>query len=81
MCLDPLNSQIALKKYEENYPRFNETRECKLATGLLAKIEEQDVDGFTALIADYDSISPLDSWYTTLLLKVKENINVDADVK
>jgi len=42
---------------------------------LIFNVEEGDVDKYTEEIQNYDSISRLDSWYTTLLLKVKKQIS------
>lgn len=81
MCIDPLNAENAIKKYEEAFPRFTESRECKLITALIGRIEENDLDGFTAAVEDYDQISPMDSWFTTLLLRVKQNIETEPDLK
>lgn len=30
MCLDTVNAQVAVKKYEEMFPAFADARECKL---------------------------------------------------
>ena len=46
---------------------------------LLQEIDNEDVDAFTEAVKAYDSISRLDSWHTTLLLKVKKTIN-DGDL-
>ena len=40
-------------------------------------IEDQDVDGYTEEVKKYDQISRLDSWYTTLLLRIKKEIASD----
>jgi len=37
-------------------------------------VEEQDTDAFTEVVRKYDQISRLESWYTTLLLRVKKAI-------
>ena len=58
-------------RYEDQYPAFSDKRECKLVKALCGAVEEQDVEAFTASVAEYDSISKLDSWHTSLLLKVK----------
>ncbi|KAH9394355.1 hypothetical protein TYRP_004406 [Tyrophagus putrescentiae] len=81
LCIDPVDCSISIKKYEDAFPRFTESRECKLVTALLQKIEERDTDGFTAAVADYDSISPLDSWFSNLLLRIKQSIDSEDDMK
>ncbi|GIY58318.1 hypothetical protein CEXT_158801 [Caerostris extrusa] len=47
---------------------------------LLEKLEEQDVDGFTDAVKEYDSISRLDSWYTNILLRIKKTISENPDL-
>jgi alpha-soluble NSF attachment protein len=81
MCIDLLNAQLAVKKYEEMYPTFSDSRECKLLKLLLDKLEENDVEGFTEAVKDYDSISRLDQWFTNILLRIKRQIEADSDMK
>lgn len=51
---------------------FCDSREAKLLDSLIEAIEEEDVDKFTNVTYEYDSISKLDNWKTTLLLRVKK---------
>ncbi|CAN4095074.1 unnamed protein product [Withania somnifera] len=57
---------------DELDPTFSGTRECKLLVDLAASIDEEDVAKFTGCLKEYDSMTKLDEWRTTLLLKVKE---------
>ncbi|XP_014676680.1 PREDICTED: alpha-soluble NSF attachment protein-like [Priapulus caudatus] len=41
MCIDVLNAQHALKKYEEMFPAFQDAREYKLVSKLLVAMEEE----------------------------------------
>lgn len=66
-----------MKKYDELYPAFAESREYKLVKLLLEKVESSDEDGFTEAVKEYDSISRLDQWFTSILLKIKKQINTD----
>lgn len=81
MCVDTLNAQIAIKRYQEISPAFADSRECKLLNDLSSKIEAQDVDGFAQVVQDYDSISRFDDWYTTLLLRIKNKVEPENDLK
>ncbi|KAH0621890.1 hypothetical protein JD844_023611 [Phrynosoma platyrhinos] len=60
--VDELNAKLALEKYEEMFPAFTDSRECKLL-----KVKE------------FDSISRLDQWLTTMLLRIKKSIQEDND--
>ncbi|MCD9646765.1 hypothetical protein HAX54_036922 [Datura stramonium] len=62
----------ALERYQELDPTFSGTRECKLLVDLEAAIDEEDVAKFTGCLKEYDSMTKLDEWRTTLLLRVKE---------
>ncbi|CAJ0579242.1 unnamed protein product, partial [Mesorhabditis spiculigera] len=80
-CLnkDPLDTAIALKKYEDAYPSFTDAREAKLIREILAAIEAQNEDDFTVAVASFDRISKLDNWQTGLLVKVKRRITQGED--
>jgi alpha-soluble NSF attachment protein len=64
----------ALEKYQELDPTFSGTREFKLLSDIAAAIDEEDVAKFTDVIKEFDSMTPLDSWKTTLLLRVKDKL-------
>ncbi len=53
------------------------SRECKLVKSLIGHMEENDVDGFTETVKSYDSISRLDPWFTTILLRIKKQVAGD----
>lgn len=74
LCNDVVDAPMALGRYEEMYPAFQDSRECKLVKALLEHLEAQNVDGFTDSVKEYDQISRLDQWYTTMLLRVKKTI-------
>ncbi|XP_039454703.1 N-ethylmaleimide-sensitive factor attachment protein, beta b isoform X2 [Oreochromis aureus] len=80
--VDELNAKIAVEKYEEMFPAFSDSRECKLLKKLLEAYEEQNSDAFTEAVKEFDSISRLDQWHTTLLLRIKKTIQGDeGDLK
>ncbi|XP_003971571.1 N-ethylmaleimide-sensitive factor attachment protein, beta b [Takifugu rubripes] len=80
--VDELNAKIAIEKYEEMFPAFSDSRECKLLKKLLEAHEEQNSDAFTEAVKEFDSISRLDQWHTTLLLRIKKTIQGDeGDLK
>ncbi|XP_044026148.1 N-ethylmaleimide-sensitive factor attachment protein, beta b isoform X4 [Siniperca chuatsi] len=80
--VDELNAKIAVEKYEEMFPAFSDSRECKLLKKLLEAHEEQNSEAFTEAVKEFDSISRLDQWHTTLLLRIKKTIQGDeGDLK
>lgn len=76
-CIDVGNAKIALTKYEEMFPAFSDSRECKLVKKLLDAFEEQNVEAYTDAVKEYDTISRLDQWLTTMLLRIKKTIQED----
>ncbi|KAK7286821.1 hypothetical protein RJT34_22088 [Clitoria ternatea] len=64
----------ALERYQELDPTFSGTREYRLLADIAAAIDEEDVGKFTDVVKEFDSMTPLDSWKTTLLLRVKEKL-------
>lgn len=48
---------------------------------LINHINEQNADGFTEAVKDYDSISRLDNWYTQILLRIKRQVNDIPDIR
>ncbi|XP_005099209.1 alpha-soluble NSF attachment protein [Aplysia californica] len=80
MCMDTANAQLAIKKYEEMFPAFGDSRECKLIKNLLQAVEDDNVDQFTEALKEFDSISRLDPFLTTLLLRVKKQLNAEPEL-
>uniref|UniRef100_A0A673BFK9 N-ethylmaleimide-sensitive factor attachment protein, alpha b n=1 Tax=Sphaeramia orbicularis TaxID=375764 RepID=A0A673BFK9_9TELE len=76
-CVDAHNAQLAVQKYEEMFPAFSDSRECKLLKKLLDAHEEQNVDAYTDSVKEFDTISRLDQWLTTMLLRIKKTIQDD----
>ncbi|KAF3964963.1 hypothetical protein ACB098_06G135000 [Castanea mollissima] len=64
----------ALERYQELDPTFSGTREYKLLADIASALDEEDVAKFTDVVKEFDSMTPLDSWKTTLLLRVKEKL-------
>ncbi|TNN66614.1 Alpha-soluble NSF attachment protein [Liparis tanakae] len=76
-CVDMLNAKLAVQKYEEMFPVFSDARECKLLKKLLDAYEEQNVEAYTDSVKEFDTISRLDQWLTTMLLRIKKTIQDD----
>ncbi|XP_048495269.1 alpha-soluble NSF attachment protein 2 isoform X2 [Beta vulgaris subsp. vulgaris] len=76
---DVVSINNALDKYQDLDPTFVGTREYKFLNGLASAIDEQDVAKFTDLVKEFDSMTPLDAWKTTLLLRVKEKLKAQDE--
>lgn len=64
----------ALERYQELDPTFSGTREYKFLADMATAIDEEDVAKFTDVVKEFDSMTQLDAWKTTLLLRVKEGV-------
>jgi len=80
LCLgDVISMRKALEKYEGLDHTFSNQREYKLLNQITEALDVGDVEQYTAAVAEYDSISRLDPWKTTLLLRVKNKIKAGDD--
>lgn len=61
------------------FPAFTDSRECKLLKKLLEAHEEQNSEAYTEAVKEFDSISRLDQWLTTMLLRIKKSIQGDGE--
>uniref|UniRef100_A0A183CT67 SH2 domain-containing protein n=1 Tax=Globodera pallida TaxID=36090 RepID=A0A183CT67_GLOPA len=69
--IDLLDSQRAIKRYEELSGQFAESRENQLCKQLMQAMEMGDPDGFTEAVQQFDKVSRLDQWHVAMLVKVK----------
>lgn len=75
---DQVGAARAIERYREMDPSFKDSREDELLTKIVAAVEESDAEAFTNAVYDFDQISKLDEWKTTILLKIKNSIR-DAE--
>lgn len=71
---DLVSTERSIQKYCDWDTSFQTQREHKLLAAILHAYKEFDVDEFTGAVGDYDSISKLDNWKTTMLLRIKTAI-------
>lgn len=53
---------------------FGASRECKFVEDLCQAVENFDADSFATTAFEYDKVSTLDPWKTTLLVSIKRLI-------
>ncbi|KGO46965.1 Tetratricopeptide-like helical [Penicillium expansum] len=71
---DLVETNRALESYRELDPSFGSTREHQLLVDLTQAVEGGDQEGFADKLFQFDQLSKLDKWKTTLLLRIKNNI-------
>ncbi|EMS58918.1 Alpha-soluble NSF attachment protein [Triticum urartu] len=76
---DAVAIQNSLERYQEIDPTFSGTREYKLLADLAASMDDGDVAKFTDAIKEFDGMTRLDPWKTTLLLRAKNELKKQED--
>ncbi|KAL1965577.1 hypothetical protein VTN77DRAFT_5661 [Rasamsonia byssochlamydoides] len=71
---DIVATNRALESYRDIDPTFASTREHQLLVDLVQAVEQGDQELFSDKLFQYDQLSKLDKWKTTLLLRIKNNI-------
>lgn len=75
---DVIGAQRAVEKYGNLDTSFPSSREGRLLSDVVAAVAESDEQAFTSHVFEYDSISKLDEWKTSILLKIKQQIKAEA---
>ena len=70
-----------LTRYTSLDTSFQSTREAKFVNALLEAISSGDLDQYTAVVGDYDQVTPLDNWKTNILLKIKKSLDEEPDLR
>ncbi|RLL97191.1 hypothetical protein CFD26_102118 [Aspergillus turcosus] len=71
---DIVATNRALESYRDTDPTFASTREHQLLVDLVQAVEAGDQEAFSDKLFQYDQLSKLDKWKTTLLLRIKSDI-------
>ena len=71
---DAIASSQCLQKFYNLDFTFQDSREGKFSEQLVECVENFDSDGFATACFEYDRISKLDPWKTSILVKVKRSI-------
>lgn len=75
---DIVAAQRALEKYRDLDPSFAAQREHQLLVDLTESIEAKSQEQFSDRLFQFDQVSKLDKWKTTILVRVKNSIE-EAD--
>lgn len=67
-----------LAKYSSQDPGFSSTREAKFINVLIEAVEAGDQESFTGAVVEFDQVTKLDNWKTSILLKIKRTINEEG---
>lgn len=75
---DSVGASQAKAKYDSLDYTFGESREGKFGNSLIEAVEGFDVEGFSTACFDFDRISKLNPWQTSILVAVKRSIDDEA---
>jgi alpha-soluble NSF attachment protein len=76
---DLVAAKRALENYRELDNSFAQTRENMLLTDLVGCVEEGEQEAFADKLFQFDQLSKLDRWKTTILLRVKNAIEKEEE--
>ena len=76
---DTVAMRQKLEQYKEKDYTFADCRECKFVEDLTQDYEDYNIDDFTEHVYAYDNISKLDAWKTSMLLRIKKQIEATGD--
>jgi len=77
---DTVSADRALERYQDMDASFSSQRECKFLQDVVNACKGYDVDAFNTAVVEFDSISKLDSWKTSVLLKIKKSIREEEQL-
>eukprot|EP00048_Salpingoeca_helianthica_P014447 m.221737 g.221737 ORF g.221737 m.221737 type:complete len:365 (-) comp15874_c0_seq1:325-1419(-) len=72
---DIVAAERAIEGYGQTFPQFADQRESRLLMGVLHAVQEGNVEEFTRVVGEYDAVSTLDPWMTTILLRIKKTLD------
>jgi alpha-soluble NSF attachment protein len=75
---DSVAARTKLDEFKNVDYSLPSSRECDLLEKLLVATDSYNAEDFSQACADYDRISPLDPWKTSMLLKAKRHITAAA---
>ncbi|KAK4537118.1 hypothetical protein CDCA_CDCA11G3143 [Cyanidium caldarium] len=78
---DEVGAERALNQYAQWDASFGGSREQRFVSEVMAAVASGDVDAFTQVVFDYDAVSKLDPWKTSVLLRIKNQMrHAEEDV-
>ncbi|KAF8317596.1 vesicular-fusion protein SEC17 [Clavulina sp. PMI_390] len=76
---DVVTCKRNLQKYGTQDVTFPSTREAKFISIIADAYEAGDLDAYQAAVFEFDQVTKLDNWKTSMLLKIKQALEADDD--
>ncbi|KAI6047673.1 soluble NSF attachment protein [Pisolithus marmoratus] len=77
---DSITAKRNIQKYMAQDTTFASTRECKFVSAIIDAIQAEDQQAFTGCVVEYDQVTKLDNWKTSILLKIKRTIESEPTI-
>lgn len=71
---DMVLADRAMERYKTLDYSFEASRECKLLVDIIAAYNDYNPEQFTDVVYNYDAVSKLDQWKTTIMLRIKNKL-------
>eukprot|EP00127_Corallochytrium_limacisporum_P005037 Clim_evm33s197 gene=Clim_evmTU33s197 len=68
----------AVQNYCDMFAAFEDSREYRFLKDLIDAVEEEDIEKYTQVVAEYDSVSRLEAWMTSMLLRIKNSVGEES---
>lgn len=81
LCMDVQDASIAVRRYEDMFPAFGDSRECNFLKQLIAACSDQDSDSFDNAVTEFTRFLHLDIWYHKLLQRIRKGLEAEYDLK
>lgn len=75
LCVDEIKAEHKLNDFVMNYPIISNTMNYKFCVSIMESYKEKDINKYTDIVREYNSIKPLDDYMVMLLNKIKKNIS------
>lgn len=72
---DLIGCKNEITKFREINPFFEKDDRCKFLEKIVLTLENNDVESYTIICKDFDSMIGMDSWMITLLLRIKTTLS------
>ena len=77
LCIDEILAERKLNEFDMNFPIISNTMNYNFCVNIMETYKDKDVDKYTDIVRNYNSIKPLDDYMVMILNKIKKNILLD----
>ena len=74
LCIDEILAERKLIDFDINFPIISNTMNYKFCINIMETYKDKDINKYTDIVREYNSIKPLDDYMVILLNKIKKQI-------